>query len=585
VTARLAPGVSTAAAMAELGQINARVRATGEPTDAVGVAVHGLHEDGVIGARRLLLLLLGAAGLVLLVACTNLSSALLARASGRRGELAVRGALGASRPRLVRQLLTETVLLTSLGAAAGVLLTSLIMRGLILVGPDAVPGLAAIRIDATSLTFAAGLAAIIALAVGAVPALRATVVRPQQALRAARDTGSVGHQRAWAGLVAAQVALTVLLLIGSGLLVRSFINVVRIDPGFEADGAIVATVSLPASRFEDGAARARYYDELIRRARALPGVSHAGLINTIPLAGFNTNGMFTVDADEPTTGTADYRVVSPDLFTAMRTTLLRGRAFNDADRDAAADVAIINRRMADRYFPGQDPVGRRFRTGGMDSRGDAWTTIIGVVEDVRHRALETEPAPAYYLNYAQRTDRIASAALVVRFDTDARAAATPLRGLIRDLDPDVPVTVQHMPAYVGQSLTGRRFPLLVLAAFAATALLLAAIGVYGVIALAVARRTPEIGIRMALGAASPAVLWAVSRDTLTAVALGAAVGAIASLALVRLATSLLFGVQPVDALTWAAVLTIVTLAATAAALLPARRALAISPVEAMSGKR
>jgi putative ABC transport system permease protein len=583
VTARLAPGVTADAAMSELAMITDAIRRSGEAPDAVGAAVRGLQEDGVAGARRLLVLLFGAAALVLIVACTNLSSALLARASGRTAELAVRGALGASRARLVRQLLTEALLVAGLGAAAGAGLAVMIIRGLILVGPDAVPGLAAVRLDATSLAFTTGLAVVAALAVGAWPAFRATVVAPQQALRESRGTESVGQRRAWAGLVGAQVALTVLLLLGSGLLVRSFINVVRVDPGFDAERALVALLSLPASRFEDGAARARYYDELISRARALPGVRDAGIINTVPLAGFNTNGMFTIDADEPVTGIADYRVVSPDLFSAMGTTLRRGRGFTDADRGGATDVAIINSRMAERYFPGQDPIGRRFRTGGMDSRGEAWTTIIGVVDDVHHRALETEPSAAYYLSYAQRTDRIGSAALVMRTHGSPLAAVAPVRDLIRELDADVPVRVQPMATLVGESLVARRFSLLVLAAFAATALLLAGIGIHGVIALGVARRAPEIGIRMALGAAAGSVLWTVSRATLTAVALGAAIGGLAALGLVRLTASMLFGVEPLDPMTWVAVLAIVAAAATTAALLPARRATRVSPMLVMRG--
>ena len=591
VVARLAPAASVDAARAELSAIAGQIRARALDSDAVAAAVYGLREDTIGDSRRALLILLGASGFVLLVACTNIASALLARAARRQRELAVRTALGAERLRLLRQLLTESLLLALFGATAGLMLAYVLINAVTAVGPDAVPRLQQVRIDGWVLAFTTLLAIATALTFGTAPALRATAAQPFEALQqSGRGTDSPRQQRVWSLLVGAEVALALLLLVGSGLLIRSFWNLLRVPPGFTTENTLVVDIVLPGTKYSAAEARVHYYDELLERVRALSGVQHAALTMTLPLVTFDPDGLFDIEGGktdctpanytECSDGDASYRVVSPGFFETMETPLLRGRSFTPADHEGANDVIIINQETAERFFAGRDPIGLRMRTGGMDSKGFEFATIIGIAGNVRYGSLDRPPEPAYYLTYQQRPDRIGNLHLLVR-GSDAAALAIPLRSAIRALDADVALDTHTLEQRIGETFAERRFLLFVLGIFAGTALILAAVGIYGVVAFAVAQRTREIGIRMALGAAKGAVLWDVARNTMLSVLGGILVGLIGAALLSRLTTSLLFDVQPIDPITFAAVALILLAVAWLAVLVPARRATRVSPMTAL----
>jgi putative ABC transport system permease protein len=581
VTARLAAGASVDAAREELTAI-VRDAAAREPSDAVAAYVAPLRTHLVGDTSRALLLLLAAAACVLLVACANLAGALLARSAARRRELAVRTAMGAGRPRLVRQLLTESLLLAGVGAAAGLLLAFVLIRTAGAISPDAFPRFADVRIDGWVLGFTALAAVLTALAFGTAPALRATRIRAHDMLRdGGRGTESRAQRRVWPLLIGAEVAFALLLLVGSGLLARSFLQVVRVDPGFEPRGAITVRMDLPEDGYTAAGARVHYYDEVLRRVRALPGVGAAGITAWLPLAGFEPSGIFRFDDGTMSDGDAAYRIVTPGYFDATRTPIVRGRDFAAHDRDGALPVAIINRSMAATYFAGTDPIGRRFSTHGMDAHGDEYVTIVGVAGDVRHASLTSPATPAYYLPLAQRPQRAWSAGLVVRAATDARELAPVVHATVRAVDGSVALETGSLEATLARTLARERLLLLTLSAFALIALVLAGVGIYGIVAFAVARRTREVGIRIALGARGSGVVWTVARNAVAAVAFGIVVGGAAAFAFAHLLEGLLFEVDPVDPLTFAAVALLLLAAGVLAAVLPARRAAGISPAVAL----
>lgn len=578
---RLAEGVGIDAAQRELSAIALRTHERASDSDAVGVNLYDLREQTVGDSRRALLILLGASAFVLVVACTNLGSALLGRAARRSRELAIRASLGAHRLRLIRQLLTESLLLALIGAAAGLGLAHLLIRAVTVAGPDAVPRLTEVRLDGWVLAFTSLLAIATALTFGTAPALRATTLEPFDAMRqGGGGTDAPRQRRAWSFLVAAEVALALMLLIGSGLLMRSFYQLTQIDPGFDVEQQLAVDVSLPGT-YDDGAARTQFYDQLLERVRALPGVEEAAVTMTLPLVSFDPNGLFDIEGGEIGDGDAHYRVVSPGFFETMRTRLIRGRTFTTADRAGAPDVILINQTMAGQYFAGADPIGMRMRTGGMDSRGFDFAEIIGIVDDVRFRSIDAPPAPAYYLNYAQRTERIANMTLLVRTSGRPLALAPAIRSAIRAIDGNTAMEIRTLESRVGESFAARRFTLLVLGLFATVALVLAAVGIYGVVSSGVAHRTREIGIRAALGANAGRVLWTVGRETMMAVAAGLLAGLAAAALLTRLIASMLYETQPLDPLTFAAVALLLLATAWLAVLVPARRATRVSPMTAL----
>jgi putative ABC transport system permease protein len=582
VVARLAPGATMMQAQQELSALAEQIRARDAESDATAIAVRGLLEDSVGTAGRALLILLGASAFVLLVACTNLASALLARAARRSSELAIRASLGAQRVRLIRQLLTESVLLATCGAIAGLGLAHFLLRAAAILGPDAVPRLQLVTLDGWVLGFTTLLAVATALTFGIAPALRATTAQPYDALRTGgRGTDTRAQRRAWSLLVGTEVALALLLLVGSGLMIRSFYKLTTVEPGFDTRDILAVDVALPRARFAAEDARVRYFNAVIERVRSQPGVRHAAVSMTLPLGGFDPAGLFVVEGKGLSDAQASYRVVSPGFFEVLNIPLRQGRAFTDADRGGAPDVAVIDEEMARRYFGAEDPIGRRFSTGGMDGRSETFVTIVGVVGAIRFRSLDAAPDAAYYLPYMQRPDRLMNATVLVRTSGDATSFANAIRETIRALDADVGVELTTLEHSVSESLAERRFILFVLCLFAGIALILAGIGIYGVVSFAVAQRTREIGIRVTLGAAGPRVLWTVSRHTITAVAAGVIAGLAAALVLSRFVASLLYDVQPFDVPTYASVALVLIGTAALALVIPAVRALRVTPMTAL----
>ena len=586
--ARLRPGVSVAQAERDLDRITAGLKERhGSAMDAVGARVERLQEVLVGDLRLPLLLLLGASALVLLVACTNLASTSLARGAGREREIAIRASLGASRRRLVRQLLTESLVLSLLGAAAGLGAALLVLRGLVAVGPRALVATGGIGLDARVLGFTLATALATTLLFGLVPAFRGSRGELGEALRSGGRGNAGGHRgRVWGGLVGVEVAMAILLLVGSGLLLRSFRQVLGVDTGFDPRQVLTIDVSLPDSRYPEDPGKAAYYQRLLGDLEQIPGVEAAGLIQHLPLGGMAHNGSFDVEGrgDSHAAGVhPGYRVASAGYFAAMKIPLLRGRLFGPGDHAGTPDVAVVNRSLAEKLWPGGDPIGKRVRNLANDSwiYPDRWITIVGVAGDVRHGGLLSEAEPEIYVHYLQRPNRAQSSVVTLRTSVPPASVVGAARARIAALDPEVPAEFATMSARVVESVADRRFTMLVLGAVAAVALLLAAVGIYGVVSYSVARRAREIGIRLALGAPPGSVRALVQRGAMRTALAGMAAGIVGAILLSRLLRGLLYGVSPTDPATFAAVVVVLTGVAWLASYIPARRTTRVDPIVTM----
>ncbi len=591
---RLRDGVGRAQAEAELTTITKRIL-SGDLGDEAGSSdylpvsarVTPLLETIAGPVRRPLLLLWGAAGLLLLVACTNLASAALARGLDRRHEMAVRSALGASPGRILRQLFAESLLVALAGGAAGLGVAYAAQQALVASAAVPLPRLDAIGLRWPVLLFTLGLSVATALGFGVLPGLRLVGRRGAGGLGpvggARSATADRAQHRTWRVLVAAEVALAVLLLVGCGLLLHSFWRVLQEDPGFDPEHVLAVSVDLPDSLYPGNAERRAYYGRLVGELRSLPGVREAGVTSSLPLSGSDANGLLDVEGGAKPGITALYRVADGGYFRALGIPLLEGRLFDARDDAAAPHAALVDRAFARAAWPGQDPIGKRITGGGMDDYWDQdkWATVVGVVGDVRGRELTEADGPAAYFAAEQRPYRLGRGALVVRLAGPADAVAGAVRGRVHDLDPDVPFEIEGMDEVVLGSLARRRFTLLLLAAFAVTGLLLAAAGIGSVVSYTVAQRRRELGIRLALGARPGGVRNLVLRGSLGTVAVGIAVGLGASLALGRTLGSLLYGVAPSDPATLGAVAGLLAAVAATAAWLPARRAVRIDPIETL----
>jgi predicted permease len=591
VVARVRQEVPLEQARAEMSAIAARLEAAhGDNHDGTDAAVDPLQERIVGASRPLLLVLLGAVGVVLLGACVNVASMLVARSTDRRKELAVRLALGASRGQLVRLLLTENLVLGLAGATLGLGLAGALIRALVTLAPPQLPRLDEVGIDSRVVAFGILVALATPLVFGLWPALRFSRPDLRDAMvESGRGMTAGGRTRTRLALVAIEAALAVVLVCGAGLLVRSFVALVSIDPGFRPSGVVTMRTTVPADTYADPNRAAQFYAALLERVSAVPGVQHAGLINTPPLSGQDANGAFLHEGQEWseisgnwTAQSASYRVVSGDYLQAMGIPVIRGRTFDSRDVAGAEYVAVVNQALAARHFPGRDPIGSRIRFAGMD-QDNPWLTIVGVAGDVRHR-LASDAAPEVYVHYPQRPARMAYFVTTVARVTPGvtiAAVAPRLREAVQQLDRDVPAELSTMEASVGRSVADQQFAVLLLSGFGVLALLLAAVGIYSVLAQTVAARAPEIGVRMALGARPGSVVRLVLRDTMSAVAAGVTVGLVAAVLLSRLLGSLLFEVTTSDPLSYVASLVVLVLVAVAAGLAPARRATRIDPVIAM----
>ena len=556
--------------------------------DATGATVTRLQAALTDGMRTPLYMLFGASAILLLAACANLASAMLARGTARAGELAVRSALGATRVRLVRQLLTESALLAILGAVAGLLLAALLLRALGLFAPASLH-VERVRVDAWVQGFALLVALVTTVLFGLLPALRLSDTNTGSALReGGRGSVGVGRMRAWNALVASEVALAVMLLAGSVLLIRSFAEVMRVDLGFDPRGVLMAEVNLPEVSYGDSGAVASFHERVLEQLRGVPGVETAGAVNVLPLASGNPNGAMEVegkphDPRGPFTGYSIYRVVAGDYFRAMRLPVIEGRVFGPNDDAGAPAVVVVDQEFARREWPGQSAIGKRVRPAGMDmGEGEPWHTVIGVVGSVRAASIVAPFRQTYYFDHRQRpAARTMSVRYAVRSSLPAGPATVAVRRAVAAVDPQVPVDARPMTTMVSRAVADRRFTMLVLGSFAAVALLLALVGIYAVVSYAVAQRTREIGVRLALGATAGEVRRLVMSSALRGIAPGLAMGAVLAFAGVRALRSLVYGVSPFDPVALVAAIAILGLVGIASSVLPARRATRVDPLVAM----
>lgn len=597
VVARLADGVTLERADEQLDVITAAfleedaVAAEGGAVNDFyprSVVVEPLLETLVADSRPTLWVLLAAAGMLLLVACTNLASMALARGASRDREVALRRALGAGRAQVIRLLFVESALLALAGGALGVAIASATVAMVRALAPSGLPRSGDIRIDAGVLAFALVAAVLTSLVFGLVPALRGSAPSLESVLRSGggRGSSSRGHERLWSGLVVTEVALSLLLLTGAGLLIRSLGAVLSTDPGFRTEGVVLATISPPPAKYGDGDARATYYERLLESVRAVPGVEAAGLSGRPPLL-WAPNGLVDIaDGPKPeVSGT--YQVVDDAYFRVLDIPRLHGRLFDTSDRPDGEHVVVVSRSFAELAWPGDDPLGKRMTAGGMDNywNQDKWATVIGVVGDIRQRSLTAEPEPTYYFPLSQRPYRTWSATVLVRPGVGDGSRLIPtLRSVIREVDPDVPASLTTMERQVAGSVGEQRFATLVLGLFAAVGLVLAVVGIYGVVSYTVVRRTREMGIRIALGARPESVQGMMQRRSLALTGLGLVLGIVAALGATRVLGSLLHGVSPTDPVTFAATGLLLTAAALLAGWIPARRTARIDPMITMQAE-
>jgi putative ABC transport system permease protein len=589
--ARVAPGTTLESASRGLSQLSAEVRAAnpnwyGHGPTSWYWTLTALRDRFVGSARQPLLVLLGAVLFVLLIACANVANLLLARGAARAREVAVRSALGASRGRLVRQLLTESALLAAAGAAGGILIAFWSLDALLVAAPEAIRQLSDVRVSWALLGFAATVTVLTTLFCGLAPALHATRADLADALKdGGRGSGGPRSGRLRSGLVVAQVALSLVLLIGAGLLLRSFAEVLRVDAGFTPEGVAAASVSLSGDAYGKGEAQIRYWDEAMRRAAALPGVQSAGAINVLPLQG-RTDWSFKLEGYQPPTPDAspddELRRAMPGYFETLRIPLRSGRTFTAADDAQAPYVVVVNESWARKYFPGQDVLGKRLRFGseGQDAFS-RWRTVVGLVADTHDFGLDRPAPPVYYLPQPQLPEN-EMVVLVRAQGASPSAVAQALRATLSSIDPAQPVDwAQALPERIDSALAPRRFPLQLLAAFAALALVLSALGIYGVTSYAVTQRTREIGVRIAIGAQARDVLGMVMGNALRLAGAGVLLGLFGALLFARVLSSQLFGVSGRDPLTYAAISVVLAGVALVASWLPARRATRVDPALAL----
>ncbi len=584
--ARLRPGVTMAEAQNELRVIDQRLaQANPEENKNRQSVLLSLHERMVGNIRPALLVLFGAVGLVLLIACANFANLLLTRMASRTQELTVRAALGAGRGRLIRQVLAESVVLALMGGVAGLLLGSWGMDALLSLRPDDLPRVENVHLDGTVLFFTIALALVTGVVFGILPAWQATRVEIRGVLSSAGRSVTAARSRFRNGLVVAELGLALVLLIGAGLLGKAFWRLTSVAPGFNPENVLTMRVELPEARYKTVKPQTQFREQVLDNMNALPGVQ-AAIVSEMPLGGNALNHNFIIEGRPPIVKGEEpelySRAVMGDYFNVLGIPLLQGRALTRDDRAETPAVGVINESMARQYFRGENPIGARIRWAR--SEGVDWITIVGVVGNVRHFGLANSEEPAIYTPFAQSgQDWKRWSEFVVRTQGKARTGlVSQLKRMVWKVDPTIPVTqVRSMSEVLSISFAEQRFNALLLAIFAGVALLLASVGLYGVLAFTVAQRTREIGIRMALGAQARDVLRLVLRQGLTLSLLGVAAGVCVSLAGTRVLARLLYGVAPTDPATFAAVALVLITVALAASYVPARRAMKVDPMVAL----
>ena len=599
---RLRDEVTVEKASADISAIARRIHNTSsEQNDYLlkdGIVVS--LQDSIAGkARPALLILLGAVGFLLLVACANVADLLLAQASVRDRELAIRSALGAPRGRLIRQFLTETFLLCLIGGVLGVLGAFSGVTGLVALAPENLPQLDSVSINIPVLVFAFLLSSAVATGLGAFTAMRATSGNVREGLGEGGrgQAGSQHSQRIGRSLVAAQIAITLVLVVGAGLLGRSLMKVLEVNPGFRVDNIVTMDVSLPRLGWGDPTAKpgeAMFFGQLIDRLNQIPGVRKVGATSGLPMGGGLPDGMFllmtqnevpkTIDAlrslshQKERIGSADFCVATDGYFQVLGIPVLRGRIFGERDSLESPHVAVISDSLARKRWPDQDPIGQTIAFGNMD--GDSrLLTIVGIVGDVHEYGLDAPPRPTVYVNLFQRPRPAMTVTMLS--DAETQLVTSAARGILQKLNPEIPPRFRTFSQIYSASLGSRRFNLILFGFFGIVALLLATAGVFGVMSYSVSRRTREIGVRMALGAPSRDILTMILGQGLRTILIGLAIGFAGSLALTRTVESLLFGVTSTDPLTFLSVSLLLTVVALTASYIPARRAMRVDPVVAL----
>jgi putative ABC transport system permease protein len=584
VVARLKPGVTVEAAQRDMDRVAAELVEANPNNYGKGsgwaISVVSMEEQTVGGVRSTLWVLLGAVGFVLLIACTNVANLQLARAAARGREISIRAALGAGRRRLVTQFLTESLVLSLVGGALGLLLAMWGMDALLALVGDGLPRSSEVSLDGHVVLFTAGVSVLTGLLFGLVPALQASRPDLHSAMReGARGTGGRSSGRVRAVLVVSQVSLALVLLVGAGLFLRSFVALQGVDAGFDPQGVLTARLALPQERYGEPSQRAAAMRDFLARAQGVPGVEAAGMATLLPLTGrsdwsFDIEGRMEVPGAPPRPA-VEYRAVSADYHKALRIPLIRGRMLSEADGFDAPHAVVINETMARLIFPGEEPIGQRIRlrTRNPDT---PWATVVGIVKDVREWGLDVPARPVAYYSLLQRAP--AGAYLVVRTRQSPASLLASLQAELRAVDGNLPLyDVAPMAAVVDGSVSQRRFSMLLLALFAGVAVVLASLGIYGVIAYTVTQRTRELGIRMALGARQVDVLGLMVGQGVRLTLVGVGMGLVLALGLGRLLSALLYGVKAHDPLTFSGVAVLLVGVALVAAWLPARRATKVDP--------
>jgi putative ABC transport system permease protein len=591
VIARIAPGLTLAQARSDMAAVSRRIIAEHPeyPYRQYNFAVLmiPLLEQQIGEIKTALWVLLAAVGFVLLIACANVANLLLARASAREREMAVRQALGVRRSRLLRQLLTESAILGIFGGAAGLAFAAWALRVLVAMSAASFPRMSEVRLDLPVLLFTVLVSLATGLLFGLAPAVAVSRADTHAALKEGGRGGTAGaaSRRLRGALVVLEVALALALLAGSGLLIRSFLRLQEVDAGFQADGVLTMRLALPEQKYGRPEQTRVFYRDLLQRVRGLPGVDAAGAASGLPLTGTGWSGTITVDSRSvppgETSPEADQRPVTAGYFEALRIPLLAGRTFDERDTEATAPVCVIDETMARTYWPHEDAVGKRIRRGGSKST-NPWMTVVGVVRHVRYRTLESPSRVEVYWPHAQTPFAVGTMSLAIHARVAPGSLAGAVRRAVQSLDPDQAVyRVRTMQEVAAESVTRRRLSMSLLAIFAGVALLLAAIGIYGIMSYTVAQRVHEMGIRMALGARGAQVVRLVLRQSVWLTVTGIVLGLAASLLLTRFISSLLFAVKAYDPLTFSAVSALLMLAALAASFVPAYRVTAVDPVNAL----
>ncbi len=585
VVARLRPGVSLTSAQAEMKTLAAGfAQKYPDSNKDWGIAVESLQKQAAAGSERTLVVLMCAVGCILLIACANVANLLLARGLGRQKEIAIRRALGASRWRIVRQLLTESVLLALVGGVLGIVLAIWGTDLLLAIAPASLPRLNDVRIDGSVLAFTVLASLATGLLFGLAPALQSSRIGLSEKLKEGDRGSTAGHARLRNGLIVSEVALALILLIAAGLLIESFAQLARVRPGFNPESLITFNIALPDNPYRDRAKASAFFEQVVRRIETIPGVKSAAAGNVLPLSGAEEIDGFEIEGrpapPHRQITTANFRWVTPHYFSTLQIPLQRGRAFTERDNREAPAVAIIDETMARLYFPGVNPIGQRFK-GTDEKKKPQPREIVGIVGDVRHASLDAKPAPHIYFPHAQNGVGLMTVA-VRSAGTEPTALLTQVRREIASVDPNVPIAdIRTMTQMVASSVAPWRFTMALLSVFAGVALLLASVGIYGVLAYSVNQRRREIGIRMSLGAQRRDVLQLFLSQGMVVTLIGIAIGLGGAWGATRIMRSLLYSVSPTDLRVFLAVPLAFALVAFLASFFPARKASRVNPIVAL----